>query len=277
MTAASRRAAAPARRRSPDSTKVSLSAVARSSPAPRAHGYVAPAGRRVLGLGRPARRAARGPWRPGPRRPRPALEQHADGARARRRASRPRPRAGTACACTTACTSRAPARRSSTRHGDPALRRRQRVQPEDVASVIDGEGAERADHQLAEVVAGDVLDHPAAGLGDHAVGAHHGDADQQVAGGAGDARGAGRWRWWPGRRRRWRRARSRRGPAAGRPRRRRSCTSASRAPGLGRRRSGRRRRGRATWSMPADVERARRPTSAAAPRTAWCRARAGPR
>ena len=53
------------------------------------------------------------------------------------------------------------------------------------ASVMTREGAEGADQQLAEVVAGDVLDHPAAGLGDHAVGADHRDADQQVARGAG--------------------------------------------------------------------------------------------
>ena len=67
--------------------------------------------------------------------------------------------------------------------GDPATGLRQRVEPEDGLG-HDAEGAEGADEQLAEVVAGDVLDHAAAGLGDHAVGAHDRQADEQVAGGA---------------------------------------------------------------------------------------------
>ena len=48
-----------------------------------------------------------------------------------------------------------------------------------------GQRPEGADHQLAEVVAGDVLDHATAGLGHHTVGAHERDPDQQVAGGPG--------------------------------------------------------------------------------------------
>jgi hypothetical protein len=43
------------------------------------------------------------------------------------------------------------------------------------------ERAERAGEQLREVVAGDVLDHLAAGLGDRAVRQSHGDAHDQVA------------------------------------------------------------------------------------------------
>ena len=39
---------------------------------------------------------------------------------------------------------------------------------------------ERAGEQLAQVVARDVLDHLAAGAGHRAVGADHGDPDQQV-------------------------------------------------------------------------------------------------
>ena len=44
-----------------------------------------------------------------------------------------------------------------------------------IAEVMTAERAEGADHQLADVVAGDVLHHAAARLGDDAVGAHDGD------------------------------------------------------------------------------------------------------
>jgi hypothetical protein len=56
---------------------------------------------------------------------------------------------------------------------------RPRVQPERRL----GDQAERAlrpREQLAQVVAGHVLDHLAAGLGHDAVGPHHGDPDEQV-------------------------------------------------------------------------------------------------
>ena len=46
------------------------------------------------------------------------------------------------------------------------------------------QGAERAAEQLGQVVAGDVLDHLAAGPGHGPVGQDHGDADDQVAHGA---------------------------------------------------------------------------------------------
>ena len=67
--------------------------------------------------------------------------------------------------------------------GDERGRGGQRVQPEDGL----GDQAERpvrAGVQLAEVVAGHVLDDLAAGLGHGPVRADHGDPDQQVAGGA---------------------------------------------------------------------------------------------
>ena len=72
-------AAAASTSASPESTKVSLSAVARSSPvAARSQGYVAPPAGASAGLGRRRRRAGRGPSRPGRRRPSvAALEQHA--------------------------------------------------------------------------------------------------------------------------------------------------------------------------------------------------------
>ena len=44
--------------------------------------------------------------------------------------------------------------------------------------------ARRSSEQLAEVVAGHVLDHLAARMGDHPVGAHHGQSDQEIARGA---------------------------------------------------------------------------------------------
>ncbi len=92
--------------------------------------------------------------------------------------------AGTAWPCSTAWTTAWACAGSATGVLTQRLRHGHGVQPEDGLG-DDGEGAERADQQLAEVVAGDVLDDPAAGLGDHAVGTHHGDADEQVAGGAG--------------------------------------------------------------------------------------------
>ena len=49
----------------------------------------------------------------------------------------------------------------------------------------DGERAPGTRHQLAEVVAGDVLHHPAAGLEDFAAAGHRGEAEEVVACGAG--------------------------------------------------------------------------------------------
>ena len=73
--------------------------------------------------------------------------------------------------------------------------RRQGVEAEDGLG-DHAEGAERPAEQLGQVVAGDVLDHLAAGVGDGAVGQDHGDADDQVADGAvaqpPRARGVGR-------------------------------------------------------------------------------------
>src|SRR5690606_2368182 len=64
--------------------------------------------------------------------------------------------------------------------GDPAVFGGQGVEPEDRFG-DDAEGAEGSGVDLAEVVSGDVLDDLSAGFGDGAVGAHHGDADEQVA------------------------------------------------------------------------------------------------
>ena len=173
------------------------------------------AGRARCGCGRPRRpRRPRRARRPGPGRRRPG--------RARRRWARP------ASPAPPARPGR-PSAASGQRDGDDPARRRQRVQPERRLG-DDAEGAEGAGEQLAEVVAGDVLDDPAAGLGHHPVGAHEGDADEQVPGGAVEqpARPAGADREGAadGRRRR----RGRPGRAAGRRRPRVSCSSLTGVP-----------------------------------------------
>ena len=113
----------------------------------------------------------------------PAAELHREGARARRPGRSTSTAHGTAWEWTTAWVSSWAASGVVDGRHHPALHVGQRVQPEDRLG-DDGEGAEGPDHQLAEVVAGDVLHDPATRLGDHAVGADHGDADEQVAGGA---------------------------------------------------------------------------------------------
>ncbi len=143
---------------------------------------------RVVGATRsPHHRAGSARWRLDrrhrPRGPRAARARHP----ARPSATRPRSRPGRPGRAAPSGRRPGPVVGSLTGVAHPAARHRHGVQPEDGLG-DDGQGAERADEQLAEVVARDVLDHPAAGLRDHPVGAHHGDADQQVAGGArGDA------------------------------------------------------------------------------------------
>ena len=63
-------------------------------------------------------------------------------------------------------------------HNIPAVRRH-RPEPEDGFG-DDPEGAVRAREQLGQVVTGDVLYHLAAGPGDHPIGPHDGDTDQEV-------------------------------------------------------------------------------------------------
>ena len=218
------RAAARSTSGRPVSAKVSLSAVRGPRRAPRCPRGTSRRRRAARRRGRRRCRRAASSRRGGGRARGDALlaalEQHADPHRRRsrrpvdldRRRARPGrgpPRPASRRRLSASATV-APTHRRGGRHG---------VQAEDGLD-DDGEGAEGADDQLAEVVAGDVLDHPAAGLGDDAVGADHGDADQQVARGADDEPRGARRRRWRGCRRWWRPARSRRGPAAG-PRRRR--------------------------------------------------------
>ena len=121
---------------------------------------------------RGCRRARRPVPRPRPRRPRSA----AAGARA----TRGHRRSGSAPSARRCARAAAASSGSSTSIDDARGRRRQRMQPQ--ARPGDRRvAARRAADELAEVVAGDVLDDRAARVRDRAVGEHERDPEQQVA------------------------------------------------------------------------------------------------
>ena len=109
-----------------------------------------------------------------------ALDQHATSTGSPGRPSRPRPRSARPAR---AAPLRPPRGRGRVAAARPDVPRRPAGSgcSRNAALGDQAERAVRAGEELAQVVAGDVLDDLAAGLGDHAVGAHHGDADQQVA------------------------------------------------------------------------------------------------